>query len=174
MQVLLTTGQTVKGVRSKDCDWSPELVKRFWSKVLVTELRECWNWQAYKTPRGYGQFSPTHDKPERANRFCWTICCGPIPAGYYVLHSCDNPSCVNPAHLFLGTPQDNMDDMRRKGRARPRHGESHPCAKLSSADVHFIRTAPRYWGFVRDVCKRFGVKKGCIGRITKGTRRKNG
>ena len=86
--------------------------ERFWSKVNKTE--GCWLWTGGKN-YGYGQFWDGR-KPQQAHRISWGIHCGPIPDGLWVLHRCDVPSCVNPAHLFLGTHTDNMRDAATKGR----------------------------------------------------------
>jgi len=92
---------------------------RFWAKVAKTE-DGCWNWTASKRHKGYGAFCYYRDDGTlvqgRAHRYSWEIHNGDIPDGMFVLHSCDNPACVNPDHLFLGTNQDNVDDMMRKGR----------------------------------------------------------
>lgn len=98
-------------------------IQRFWSKVKIGIPDDCWNYQNSSTP-GYGSFyvrvSETKEKTTweswRAHRFAYTILRGPIPDGLFVLHSCDNPACVNPDHLWIGTHQDNMDDAINKGR----------------------------------------------------------
>lgn len=94
-------------------------VESFWKKVERKSSEECWNWKAAKKCYGYGQMSSHlgRDKsPLDAHRFSYELHNGPVPDGLCVLHKCDNPSCVNPAHLFLGTQQDNVDDMMKKGR----------------------------------------------------------
>src|SRR3990172_6926022 len=90
---------------------------RFWIKVKKGEEEsECWNWIAYKNPKGYGCFGLNGNKIILSHRYSWIFCFGPIPYGFNVLHKCDNPACVNPKHLWLGTLTDNNHDMCRKGR----------------------------------------------------------
>ncbi len=94
--------------------------KRFWIKVQKTE--GCWNWTGSKDRDGYGRFGTNgrNSSPHLAQRVSWFIKFGDIPEGSCILHRCDNPSCVNPDHLFIGTPYDNMRDMVEKCR----HGGS--------------------------------------------------
>jgi hypothetical protein len=87
---------------------------RFWSKVPNRTPGQCWNFTGF-CGKGYGQFSVSK-VPIRAHRFSWELEHGPIPDSLRVLHSCDNPSCVNPEHLFLGTDKDNQHDAIKKGR----------------------------------------------------------
>lgn len=91
--------------------------ERFWSKVQKGE--GCWEWQGRRFPFGYGAFY-LEGQWNGAHRASWRVHFGEIPDGLWVLHRCDNPPCVRPDHLFLGTHLDNVRDMCRKGRKRPR------------------------------------------------------
>lgn len=108
----------------------------------------------------------------KAHRHAWAITNGLIPQGLFVLHRCDNPICVNPEHLFLGTAFDNMQDMAAKGRAAGsrRVGEKHPLAKLSSAQVREIRArfrgrAPGCRANSRELAAEYGVSADTISGI---------
>jgi hypothetical protein len=90
------------------------LAKRFHEKVQQGEADACWPWLGAEHGKGYGGIS-IRGRSQPAHRVAYELACGAIPAGLWVLHRCDNPKCVNPAHLFLGTHQDNMDDMKKKG-----------------------------------------------------------
>jgi hypothetical protein len=109
----------------------------FWSKVDIKTDNECWNWTAYKLNNEYGRFW-FRGKLFRANRVAWILTYGEIPDGLFVLHKCDNRSCVNPGHLFLGTAQDNTDDMIQKNRALKAVGEKVCHAKLTTQQIHEI------------------------------------
>lgn len=98
-----------------DSKYSEKDIQRFWSKVAITDNPDdCWLWTA-GTVTGYGSFG-FQGRMRIASRVAWEITNSEIPAGMKVLHTCDNPLCVNPKHLFLGTQLDNMRDMVRKGR----------------------------------------------------------
>ena len=90
-----------------------EIVSKFMSRVEITD--KCWNWKGGKNIWGYGQFHFDNHQ-NGAHRFAYKTFNGPIPDKLYVCHQCDNPACVRPTHLFLGTSSDNRKDCFRKGR----------------------------------------------------------
>ncbi len=94
-------------------------LERFMAKVVVPfgDPDGCWWWTGAADPSGYGRLSTTHGAaPQRSNRAAWELAHGPIPDGMDVCHSCDNPTCVRPSRLFLGTARDNIRDAVAKGR----------------------------------------------------------
>jgi len=148
-------------------------LERFWVKVDQRGPDECWPWLGSKSRRGYGEIQKD-GRLERAHRASYLIAVGPIPDGHMVCHHCDNPSCVNPGHLFTGPAIANVLDMRRKGRAfGPPHesGEAHARAKLSAAAVQEIRSehacGSKYPGHVA-IAKRYGVTPSAIWRVVHG------
>jgi hypothetical protein len=113
------------------------LADRFWRKVKKGAPDECWPWTAYLAPRGYGMMTYAH-KTKRSHRWAWELTNGPIPDGVYVCHTCDNPRCCNPTHLWLGTQFDNMRDMVAKGRgaSQKKSGcpRGHPYDRIRASD----------------------------------------
>lgn len=97
---------------------------RFWAKVDRLGPDDCWEWTGHRDPKGYGKFMVTKSSgTTTAHRYSYEMAHGPIPDGLMVRHSCDNPPCVNPAHLAVGTAQNNADDIADHGRRRT--GEDH-------------------------------------------------
>jgi len=117
------------------------LAERFWTKVNKSGPDDCWLWIRTKSG-GYGYVWGDDGKMKIACRVAWQLTYGDIPIGMSVLHTCDNPPCVNPAHLFLGTQLDNMRDAKTKGRIKnsPRYGEDSHLARLTACDVRNIRS----------------------------------
>ncbi len=111
-----------------------DLAERFWEKVAKSD--GCWLWTGARTPHGYGCLSRSGERA-LASRVSWELHHGPIPPGLHVLHRCDNPPCVRPDHLFLGTHADNMADMARKKRIPV--GAARWNAKLTPEIVREIR-----------------------------------
>jgi hypothetical protein len=148
------------------------LEQRFNRKISI-DPSGCHLWMANKNNKGYGMIREGGVKPKiLAHRVSYSLNVGEIPAGLHVLHSCDTPACVNPAHLFLGTHAENMADKEAKGRsnhkAKSNAGSSHAQSKLTEADIPIIRELFANGLLLRDIAKRFGVAKATIGGVTGG------
>lgn len=144
----------------------------FWSKVDKNGPGGCWLWTSYCNERGYGLMRHKGRKNFRAHRFSWELVHGPTPSDRFCLHKCDVRRCVNPDHMFLGSYQENMDDMVSKGRQR--NGKE----RLTPAQVLEIRANPpsKYntgkWVGARqemeEYAKKYGVSPCTIGHILSG------
>lgn len=130
--------------------------ERFWEKVNILGPNECWEWQAYRR-KGYGIFGMRSRNVTGAHQFSALLAFGPVPDGKEVLHSCDNRACVNPAHLSYGTRQDNMDDMKARGREVHPAGDDCPTSKLTSAKVVEIRRRLEQGESQASIAKGFGI-----------------
>jgi len=146
------------------------LAARFSEKFIQGAADDCWPWTAAKGTHRRGNQTPyfqpkirVDGKALTATRVAWELYRGPIPSGLHVLHRCDNPVCVNPAHLFLGTNADNTRDKVAKGRA-PR-GEANSLAHLTEDVVRRVHDAP---GTCDDVAMRFGLGRSQVSRIRRG------
>src|SRR3990167_3067084 len=153
--------------------------ERFWSKVEKTE--DCWTWTGLRNRGGYGVFR-IDGRNKLAHRISYELFMGPFDGSLFVCHHCDNPSCVRPGNLFLGTNIDNMRDMTEKGRY-PRgnnhymhrnpslaaRGEKHGMAKLTDGDVISIRETYELQKTPMGILsQRFGVSKRMIRNIISG------
>jgi hypothetical protein len=146
---------------------------RFWPHVDKGTPDECWPWNAGVDLSGYGRIwaATESGKPDGSHRVSWRIHNGPIPAGLFVCHRCDNPPCCNPGHLFLGTNEANMADMVRKGRARSLKGSENRSAKLHESQVRDIRRryikGDRFCGQV-GLAAEYGVSGTAIADVVHG------
>jgi hypothetical protein len=148
--------------------------ERILEKVKVDRRTGCGNWQAYVMPTtGYGMVN-VGGKIELSHRAAYRQFVGPIPKGLFVCHHCDNRRCVNPQHLFVGTPGDNARDMLRKGRCahqrNPEHGfwgrgERHKLNKLRTKQVREIRRRLANGAGLQHLADTYGVSKTLISNI---------
>ena len=139
--------------------------QRFWSKVQP-EASGCWTWTAARSPRGYGRFGWAMNDVRMAHRVAWELLYGPIPPGLFACHSCDNPPCVRPSHIFIGSNQDNVNDKVSKGRQS--RGETHGRHKLSEADARYIKSAVAFGVEQRALADQFGVSQAIVSLIVRG------
>lgn len=129
---------------------------------------DCWIYTGAVGGDGYGVIGIGRGTSNRAHRVMYEVFVGPIPKGMLVCHRCDTPLCINPRHLFLGTPKDNTQDMISKGRGRAMSGETHPSAKLSDADVTAIKRLRKSGRTLSYIADRFGVSFQHISALTNG------
>jgi hypothetical protein len=134
--------------------------------VAIKSENECWPWIGYKDKDGYGTFNPKSKILIKAHRFSWALSYGKIPDGMGVLHKCDNPSCCNPRHMFLGTPTDNDLDRDQKGRQA--RGERSGNSKLKESDIIEIRKLYDMGYSQEKISIQFGVSQTTISSIMTG------
>ena len=154
------------GTHLKWCGWVPT-PEWFYSLVDKNGPNGCWVWTGVRNHYGRGVIDTTkthHKRQLQAHRVAWEFLHGPITEGQHCLHRCGNGhmGCVNPEHLYLGTPADNMRDMRVMGRNR--------CATLTEAQVREIREALKtpHHGLQKDLAEKYGVTRGVISDIKLG------
>lgn len=140
------------------------LEERFWEKVKKTD--NCWLWIGARSG-GYGMIR-RGDKAVIAHRLAYEWTNGPIPDGLDICHTCDNPACVRPSHLFAGTARDNALDAAHKGRLVVPRGERSSFAKLKDADIPNIRRLLAEGITKTDIGKQYGVSRTTIYGIASG------
>jgi len=136
----------------------------------TSDADSCWEWQGTRDADGYGHVSGG-SSPRIASRVAYEAWVGPIPDGHLVCHRCDNPPCINPAHLFVGTPQDNTADMLVKRRGS--HGERHHWNKLTDDQVHVIRYLSDQGVQQRPIAKLTGCSQSQVSNIVRRTQRRH-
>jgi hypothetical protein len=143
-----------RGIRASGNDRNERLNYHGWT---VTDLG-CWEWRGALNEHGYGWLK-WKQKYWLAHRFAYDTWVGNIPDGQVVCHACDNPKCINPKHLWLGTPAQNRMDMYTKGR----HGR-----KLTRDQAEEIRLAYSFGDSNQQIAKRYNISKGMVRQITSG------
>jgi hypothetical protein len=144
-------------------------IRDFWAKVRIASDDECWEWSGARNAKGYGvkRNAVARGKAEniQAHRMSWIVFNSEVPDGLLVLHRCDNPSCVNPAHLFLGTHKDNMDDKMSKGR-----GVAPPLSplKFTPEQCDQIRVMHGVGQSMRAIAREFNTTHSVVRRVLRG------
>jgi DNA-binding transcriptional regulator YiaG len=150
------------------------LEQRFWAKVNKTDSAdECWEWTASKDAKGYGYFyKEGRGGMARAHRISYELNLGPIPAGLLVCHKCDNPGCINPNHLFLGTDKDNSDDKMKKGRFKKvyQRGEKNGQSKLTGDQVKEIRARLAAGEAQPLIAAEYGIAQSTVSKLNRAAR----
>jgi hypothetical protein len=148
--------------------------RRFWRWVdKRSDPRGCWVWFGHRRADrfGYGQWNYRRVGERHtlmAHRIAYALTHGPIPQGAFICHRCDTPVCVNPAHLFVGTNQDNMDDMYTKGRGRKARGERHPLGKITPSVAAQIKERLAAGVGGPDICREFPVSRAVLSVVRRG------
>lgn len=156
------------GARAVNAIGRPGFVVRFWSKVDRSDPLACWHWNGARDRLGYGYVGTYWDGILKAHRVAWAMDHGEVPVGILVCHTCDNPSCVNTKHMFLGTDADNSADKVAKGRAVAVRGMDQGNAKMSDDDVRRIRFLLILGMRQKDIALLFRVAVPTIGHISRG------
>ena len=142
------------------------LEERFWAKVAIIPEHPCWEWTAVKWGNGYGSIT-IKGRMQSAHRVSYEMAYGSFDKSLHVLHRCDNPGCVRPDHLFLGTHQDNTKDKVSKNRQSALKGVVNPKSKLTEEQVLEIRSLRGFYD-LKTLAKVFNVSFCTISDICRG------
>jgi hypothetical protein len=142
--------------------------KRFWKYIVKDKNPDkCWKWTGSKISFGYGMLRHNHTGI-LAHRISYELLVGPIHAGLFVCHLCDNPECCNPKHLWLGTNKDNTNDRDKKGRCKSNVGINNPRATLSENQMIIIKYKLKEGISLSKLAKEFSITKTSMWRIKNG------
>ena len=147
---------------------SETLRHKLFSRVVVCGDDDCWDWQGSLSGSRYGQMR-VNGRLTYVHRIAYEVTTGEIPAGLFVLHTCDNRKCCNPSHLWLGTNKDNQQDCVQKGRKYIARGAEHPMAKLTPYEVWLIRSLYVSGEFLqREIADAMGINRSYCKRLLQG------
>lgn len=139
---------------------------RFWSEVDKRGPNDCWEWTGYRNRQGYGQFYSCTHTPYLTNRVAYVVTNG--DTGLLVLHTCNNPPCCNPAHLYVGTDKDNRHKCVTEDRAFDTRGENSGRAKLTESEVCEIRALYAGGWVQRKIAEKYGISQSQVSHICTG------
>jgi len=148
--------------------WNSDLPfdERFWEKVDIKSIDECWPWKAALDGKGYGQIR-SKGKQLISSRIAWELTNGPIPEGMLILHKCDNRTCCNPNHLYIGTHSDNMQDRENRNRA-PNAGRP---PSIPNEIIKTIKQLYKEGNSQMSMSRQFGISQPYISYILHGKAR---
>ena len=153
------------------CETKERAIKNFWKKVTKTD--SCWIWNGAKNEEGYGFFGTGKFGSKSSHRFSWELINEKIPKGKELCHTCDNPSCVNPQHLFIGSHTDNMRDAAKKNRFPLRYGLDHPRGKWSGDMVTQMLDEYKNGINPKEIMDKYKIPRGTLWGFIAKTRRKS-
>lgn len=144
----------------------PNDAEGFWAQVAVREPDECWPWLGGRMRLGYGRLR-WQGRKRLAHRVAWSLAYGPVTDDLDVLHRCDWPPCVNPAHLWIGTHADNMRDMAQKKRGTKRRGTAINTARVAPDVVRLIRKRYESGETQKAIARSLGVYQSLVSRVVR-------